>query len=347
MPTERTIPMRKPEGFKPAVQRWSARLGDESADFVVGYYGIQGAQEADIQTSLFSAWKNVFLAHAARPAAYDDVQFVDSAGKINWMMIAYWTDVDRFQTWRNAQVNNAFWENPSRLSEPTGYFREELRIKPDRYETIYFVDFRGGVARCPEVRLEKTFESGYWGAARDRIPTAAHDTLESPLPGPLSMTARTTEGARFVVVPPKNLAVIRSGQYWERCGEQQLAEYTNRMRPRLEAGLEFLSQNPVETGCCVLRYMHHVDELGCLKAESSVHGIFHSFSDLERWTRDHATHKAIYAEAFRQLMTYKERRELRTWHEVFVLDSEGQHFEYLNCHPRTGLLPYFDAQRMG
>ena len=29
---------------------------------------------------------------------------------------------------------------------------------------------------------------------------------------------------------------------------------------------------------------------------------------------------------------------LRLYHEVAVLRAEDQHFEYLNCHPATGLL---------
>jgi hypothetical protein len=32
------------------------------------------------------------------------------------------------------------------------------------------------------------------------------------------------------------------------------------------------------------------------------------------------------------------------WHEVSVLPAEGQTFEYLNYHPETGLLPYFQSR---
>ena len=33
--------------------------------------------------------------------------------------------------------------------------------------------------------------------------------------------------------------------------------------------------------------------------------------------------------------------QLRLWHQVAVLPPANPPFEYLNCHPRTGLLPYF------
>jgi aldoxime dehydratase len=93
--------------------------------------------------------------------------------------------------------------------------------------------------------------------------------------------------------------------------------------------------------------VRHRNREGRLLDESSVVGTFLSLHALERWAESHTTHKAIYAEAFRQLRTYQERRELRTWHEVFVLRPEGQRFEYLNCHPQTGILSYFDASREG
>ena len=35
---------------------------------------------------------------------------------------------------------------------------------------------------------------------------------------------------------------------------------------------------------------------------------------------------------------YQDKLELRTYHEVFVLDQETD-FRYLNCHGKTGLLP--------
>jgi aldoxime dehydratase len=33
------------------------------------------------------------------------------------------------------------------------------------------------------------------------------------------------------------------------------------------------------------------------------------------------------------------KREVITWHEVFVLTGSNR-FEYINCHDSTGILPY-------
>lgn len=343
---ERTIPMRKPPGFSPAVQRWSAGFPDEVTHLQVVACGAQGVDDEALLRSPFAAWLTAALSDAAAPSAHDRLRFIDRAGMVNHALMGYWTDPARFAAWRDAPWNTDWWAVPSRLEESTGYWREELCVPLDRQETIYFADFVGGAGRCPGARLEKTYESGYWGAMRDRIPAAAADPLVSPVDGPLAPVERGTHGARWRVWTPANLAIIRSGQYWENCRGKQREEYFSRVRPRLEDGLRFLAGNPQDSGCCSLRYMQHLDAAGDPREETSVVGVFRSLADLEAWAEDHATHKAIHGEAFRQLKLYKEHRELRTWHEVFVLTAEGQRFEYLNCHPQTGLLPYFEAERV-
>jgi aldoxime dehydratase len=36
--------------------------------------------------------------------------------------------------------------------------------------------------------------------------------------------------------------------------------------------------------------------------------------------------------------------KLKLWHGVSVLPAAGQVFEYINCQPGTGLLPYFPSE---
>jgi AGZA family xanthine/uracil permease-like MFS transporter len=40
---------------------------------------------------------------------------------------------------------------------------------------------------------------------------------------------------------------------------------------------------------------------------------------------------------------YQDGLQLRTYNEIFVLEEDNPAFEYVNCHPRTGLLPYFES----
>ncbi|MGW1676102.1 phenylacetaldoxime dehydratase family protein [Saccharopolyspora sp. NPDC002376] len=59
----------------------------------------------------------------------------------------------------------------------------------------------------------------------------------------------------------------------------------------------------------------------------------------ERWLGDHhMSCEAIFGAAMRHLSTLGSAARLRLYHEVTVAAAEEQHFEYLGCHPDTGLL---------
>lgn len=53
-----------------------------------------------------------------------------------------------------------------------------------------------------------------------------------------------------------------------------------------------------------------------------------------------------FSAAIRCYHHYGAANQLRTWHEVYVMLEGGHRFEYLNCHPDTGLLPQFNAERL-
>jgi aldoxime dehydratase len=336
---DRSIPSRRPDGFVPAVQRWSAHFPPETGSLYVAYSAVQAKDEAVIAGSSFIAWAKAATQGPVAPAIVDHGRFTDKAGRLNHVVIGYWSDKTAFDRWAAEQAS--WWDDPARLGEATGYWREWLDVPLDRQETIYFKDFPAGLARLPTAMLEKTPESGYWGAMRERIPLARTDALLSSAGTELVSRAVPSEGRRIRIAPPGNLAVIRSGQMWEWCGKEQLDEYFDMLKPRLEQGMAYLKDNAQATGCCDMRYMRHCDAEGAARQETSVNSLFLTLADMERWSEHHPTHKAIFGEAIRQVMKYKDKREFRTWHEVFVLPAQGQLFEYLNCHPETGLLPFF------
>ena len=66
------------------------------------------------------------------------------------------------------------------------------------------------------------------------------------------------------------------------------------------------------------------------------------FAHLEAWSKSHPTHFAI----FNSFMTLAQRLgnavTLRLWHEVATLPMDGARLELVNCHGRTGLLPFLE-----
>ena len=59
---------------------------------------------------------------------------------------------------------------------------------------------------------------------------------------------------------------------------------------------------------------------------------------LERWAESHPTHLAIFGTFMRMVQEMNFELRLRLYHEVTVARADEQDFEYVNCHPKTGLL---------
>ena len=190
--------------------------------------------------------------------------------------------------------------------------------------------------------MPNTEGTGYWGAARDRIPASAYDLFERT-----DIAAEPEAGDAKIpyrkIQPPKNMTVIRSGVTWKDCEGEQLQEYQERIRPALDAGMEYLRTHPRETGCFALRQVGCVSSSGEELAEGYSLGAFVSLGHLEAWSKDHPSHLAIYTRAIAARRKYQDKLQMRTYNEIFIVDAHNPRFEYFNCHPRTGLLPYARA----
>ncbi|MGH8241542.1 MAG: phenylacetaldoxime dehydratase family protein, partial [Steroidobacteraceae bacterium] len=111
--------------------------------------------------------------------------------------------------------------------------------------------------------------------------------------------------------------------------------------PMLLKGMEFLRDQPAQTGCYSCRFMSEVDERGGPTRRTFGLAAFASLAHLEQWAESHPTHLAIFNQFLTMAAELGAQMRLRLWHEVFVLPAGGGHsFEYLNCHPATGLIPF-------
>jgi aldoxime dehydratase len=326
--------------------------------YYVAYYGVQAgpAARADgenaenatahtaqaLDQSAFCQWVELASTSPFSPGACDHSRFVDKEGFLNHVFSCHWTDEERFQSWKQAKSYQAFWDAKERVDDGVGCWREEMRVDVECQETVYFRDFMRGIGACESAKIRKADHAGYYGSMRDRIPNAKVDGPDAVLPEPI---IRESFHARLQVHAPEFLTIIHSGQFWKRCQEVQRADYFARLEPALKAGMQYLDEHPVETGCCSIRYMRNCDLEGRNSDESSAIGYFLSLDAMEQWAKSHASHEKIYTIAKQQLKDPNFRRELRTYHEVFVLPFEGHFFEYTNCQPMTGLLPYFDVTR--
>ncbi|TCG08724.1 hypothetical protein BZM27_10205 [Paraburkholderia steynii] len=92
-----------------------------------------------------------------------------------------------------------------------------------------------------------------------------------------------------------------------------------------------------------MRFLQSLDAEQMPAHETHAYGYFLSLEHMEQWAEGHSSRTAIFNAAITRYGKYGSSNPLRTWHEVYVLPSYGQHFEYVNCHDRTGLLPWFSA----
>ncbi len=104
--------------------------------------------------------------------------------------------------------------------------------------------------------------------------------------------------------------------------------------------MDYLRDHPRETGCFSCRFMHELEPDGSSSQRTFALAHFVSLGHLERWAASHPTHLAIFNEFLAMATELGPAMRLRLWHEVYVLPRGAGRFEYANCHPGTGLLPF-------
>lgn len=341
----RRYPMNKPPGFTPTVQRYRATPPAQATRVGVVVAGLQSRVDDDAAGLRFLADARAAFDAPDGPVHADFATFTDRRGHRGWLSMAYWWEADARERWTESGPGAAWWRaaGAAALSQGHGAFRESFACAVDRLETIAFREYVRGLSACPHAALQAMGESGYWGAARDRIRASAHDRMDAAGPPLAPDPRRHGRAKRVAIVPPANLCVIRSGVSWEACGEEQLSSYRRNIEPKLDAGMEHLRAHPADTGCASLRQLDVIGLDGQPAKEAYSLGYFRSLGDLEHWARHHPTHLAIFTRAMAEREKYGDRLELRTYHEVYVLEAGAGRFDYVNCHPWTGLLPYVDA----
>ncbi|HLX36758.1 MAG TPA: phenylacetaldoxime dehydratase family protein [Candidatus Binataceae bacterium] len=330
-------PRRMPPNWTPPDPAWAASFDAQSTPVVMAYFGTQLA-EGDSASRVHRICE--FFAGNDVPSNLESASYIDRIGRRTIVSIAYWTDPARYASW-NAGFER-WWNDPARIHDGVGHFREVLIVPPERFETIFSNDYFIGVAKVGGPQVGPIREHGYWGSMRDRLAISSDDDLVSEYGDTMPRVgARETLGHRLRVSAPHNLAVIRSGQDWTECSGAQREFYLESIAPTLRDAMHSLRDAPNETGCCEMRFAQHIDDAGAPITKSFGHGYFLSLAHLERWAATHPKHLAILGHFMKMARDYRSELRLKLWHEVSVLPAAGQTFEYLNCHGETGLLPYF------
>ncbi|KAF4456522.1 hypothetical protein F53441_1354 [Fusarium austroafricanum] len=342
----RIYPLRKPEGHKLPIPRWHLGFPYDVTHVCTAYIGVQkhsnsqGADRArDSAIGVIQSWLN----GSTGPASHEAFAVIDGCDvQESTIWVGYWTDRTKYEKGLEELSLKSIYSqlpNPGRVS--IGIWREAFITEFPRLETNYSgLDYLPGLARLPGASFPEHELSAYWGAARDRIPSSAYDLFPPSNPTPPTSVPPAI-GQYLVGTNPENLTHIRSGQFWENCGQQEADSYDKKLEPTLHSGLEYLWENSPETGALGLRYLRNQDptvESTRPRKESCGAGFFTNLKALETWVKSHKSHLAIYRGALAHYKTFGDSRKFRTWHEVSVLKKGDARFEYLNCMPETGVI---------
>jgi aldoxime dehydratase len=339
----RIIPERRPSGHSPAAPRYTLRWEQPVAMLTSQYHAIEASDLPWEAQKTFFEMAEASFAEADGPVAHERMRFLDEAGETNAVVVSYWLDATAHARWTQKSSLSAWFNAPKRLLGEQGCWRETIAVPYDRHETIYSAPhYRVGFGRTPGAVIEAMTTNGYFGAARDRFPVSAVDSLDTPFTGYPEVVDRIdTRGRRLFASSPHNMAALRSGQFWEPSEGEQRQDYLDNLQPKLHRGMDYLLSNKQDSGTLSLRIMTNVGEEGEDRDETSVLAHFLSLAQLEDWAKSHVTHLDIYGHAIAMNRKYREMRQVVTWHEAFVMPASCA-FEYVNCHPATGLLACSD-----
>ena len=289
----------RPEGHTPSAPAWCVVDFPELTAYSMIFSKGPGNAEilAELHAALTDGEDRPDHVERARVVNFTDEgdDAAEAQGDVETVFMAYWVDPAVYDRWRDR----------CGVLERPGVYCETAIIPADRWETI-----AGTKRPLPGVRnltsVDLTELHDYWGAARDRMAASAEDPFEAAQGSPL----------------PANLCLIRSGQKWDECLDDERTLYFTDIEPKLRAGIDFLANNP-DTGCISSRFLREQTIDGEDLESTSFVGWFEDLASLEAWSRSHSTHLAIFHSFLSTVQLLGRPPKLRLWHEVSVLPEGG------------------------
>ncbi|KAK7227804.1 hypothetical protein V2G26_015807 [Clonostachys chloroleuca] len=344
--TERVVPGKTPDNFKPPFEIYASRYPPSMKELVFAIIGVQYSSsdlnDGVAMEKIISFTSSTAVPSHLRPTLEEVAAVTDNRSHYNIAILAYWPDRRTWNEWLEQTGFQEWWSGLDPTNQQNGWFLEVFFPTMDRFETILTdTTMREGASYMRDNVSGPVLEHGYWGSMRDRLPLAQVDELVGEKAflqagGPKRPSTLTS---RVRVPGKRNLAVIRSGQDWKESLPKERDLYLKMMRPALQAGMDFLHDHGDEVGCYSNRFMDIVGPKGEIGKDRSFGlGYFDDLASLEAWSKSHPTHVNIFAVFMKYAKEMNNELSLHLYHEVSVLESSQQLFEYVSCHANTGML---------
>lgn len=313
---------------------------------VFAQYGVQGPR-ANSGSQFIGAMRRLFsLEHG--PRKVERCHHWDAAGCHEDILMAYWTDTGEYGKWLRRPEVTSWWESLP-LSGELGYWREVLAPDADRFGFLGIgLNERRRVGCVHAIRSKPSENWGYWGGYRDRFAASKKekDTFEPAsevINEPIS--DRVTRGKRITIQIPKNLLFVREGAETTYITNPREREgWNTKVKPVLGKWIAYLRDNPTLSGAICLRDTIEQDlDTGADYEKHNTLIYFVSLRHMERAARTQPSHVALYNTFMGQMTELGAASitpEFMLWAEAHMLSRESTLIEYVNCHDRTGLMPF-------
>lgn len=336
-----------PEGQQEALSGRIVAVPDGVRYVVFALFGVQsrtpGAAD-DHLAALRGYLASGRLAPPAAPKLVERARYVDPDGYHNDVLMAYWLDVESYRAWANQPEVAAWWADlPQDPASDIGFWREVMMPDKDRFEFAGASERKAASATFLD--LVPCDKFGYWGGYRDRLPASIHDDFAPAGTAVVEPEVRVTKGRRLAVITPDNLCFLREGQGWSDCGAEERRIWNENMEDVVTEWVGYLRDNPAESGCLSIRdCREHEVATGASVDRRSQFVFLLSLGHIERAARTQPTHLAVRDTFLKMLDEAAFEPQMHIWVEVFILKAGELETEYVNCHPGTGLLPYFELR---
>jgi hypothetical protein len=336
----RTQPLNTPPSYEPPFPAYTARFPQNIKDIVMVVIGAQSFSILD-KASVAPLLSIVQQEVDSKPSYWEPTSVKDSSGAHNIAVIAYWQSKEAYLKWCSASGFDEWWASLDPEAEQHGWFREVFVPPVERFETVFSDNVKPeGAAHMREKISGPIQEHVYWGSMRDRLAATQTDSLVGEMQHTEVQESNAPAKQRIRIPGKQNLCIIRSGQDWSDTRPEERKLYLNTMHPVLTKGMTFLRDHGGEVGCYSCRFMEVLDLSTLDSGTDKTFGLafFNDLSSLESWSREHKTHLDIFGGFLKYARELKNNISLRLFHEVLVLQPDQQLFEYINCHPGTGML---------
>ena len=279
------------------------------------------------------------------PGRVERCAFIDNAGVPCEMILTYAIDREAHRSWWHSEPVQSWWAScVDKANADTGYWREILSTDKDRFNYAAGVEDKVGSAAVLPLAPSKTF--GYWGSYRDRLPASKEDSFDSKFSDVPPILSQQTKGRRVSVSIPDNLCLIREGQAWGNCSPEEKTVWDEQMAAVVDEWVGFLASDPHVTGCLSVRQCNELELDGGAQPKQCQIAFLLSLGHIEHAARTHIAHLAVHKAFVKMYREPSFDPKMHVWVEVHILKKDDLDTEYVNCHEKTGLIPFFPATEL-